>query len=458
MHDPGAAAEALDVRPGLVLACGLALAALWALHPWLFRTEVLATWEGAGALAPLYAFWQPRLRPQALAFAAAGLLLVARAPACCDPQRTPRARFAAGLLAAAVLLPLALFLVRQDPSALGAQFDTYSREEFYHDALGIRDLRGFLRAYVALMPELSLHGRHFPPGYAVVLYGVSRIFGTGTLPAGATALAGFALGLLLSWRAAARVVGERGGRQAALLVLASPAALDFACTSMDGFFLLPAALAWWLGACAFAPGGRARDALLAGVALLAATCFSFSAFPVGLAILLFALLRGRRALAPTAWRLAGTAAAYAASALLLWAATGFALWDCLREAHAAALALMRRAVGVDPGSLWALFGWGNATAFGVGAGLALVAGTAARLLAWPRGGDPWTPAALLALGAMALGGLYFLEVERVWLFALPWLGAAAVSGPAFSARSLRGLLAAGLAQALAMELLLFTLW
>ena len=51
-----------------------------------------------------------------------------------------------------------------------------------------------------------------------------------------------------------------------------------------------------------------------------------------------------------------------------------------------------------------------------------------------------------------------METERVWLFVLPWIALAAVTAGAFEARSLRLLLFAGLAQALAMEIGLFTLW
>ena len=59
---------------------------------------------------------------------------------------------------------------------------------------------------------------------------------------------------------------------------------------------------------------------------------------------------------------------------------------------------------------------------------------------------------------MSCGGLYFLETERIWIFALPWLAAIAVSAGPLEARSLRVLLGAGLAQALLQETLLFTLW
>jgi hypothetical protein len=72
--------------------------------------------------------------------------------------------------------------------------------------------------------------------------------------------------------------------------------------------------------------------------------------------------------------------------------------------------------------------------------------------------ETWTPAALLTLAAMTLGGIYFMETERVWLFALPWIALAAVSAGPFERGALRLILFGGWLQTLAMETGLFTLW
>ena len=59
---------------------------------------------------------------------------------------------------------------------------------------------------------------------------------------------------------------------------------------------------------------------------------------------------------------------------------------------------------------------------------------------------------------MSFGGVYFLETERIWLFALPWLAACAVSGGSFDDRSMRLSIGVGFSQALLAETVLFTLW
>jgi hypothetical protein len=451
-------AGCLRVSPLVWVACEAALAIAWALDFAVFQPPFPVGYQGRAALAPLYAVAIPVLRFQALAFALLAFVLVRCAARISDPGRTRPRAFGAILFGAAILLPLALFLVRQDLHELGSQFEIYRGDEFLGDARRIDSLAAFLDGYVRNMPSLSLHGSHFPPGHAVVLYLVGRVFGFGTFPAGAFVLVAFAAGVVVAWRAVERLFPGRAARQAALLLLATPSMLDFACTSMDAVFLLVAALALRAGLRAFSEEGTTLEALLLGVWLLAAAFFSFSTFPLGLVLLFFACFAGRRDLRRTAMRLAATGAGFAASAVLLHAATGFAIWSCLAEARRGGLELMTRAVDGDPRSYFAQFAYGNPVAFAIGAGIALLPAVVERLRARPLLAEPWTPAMVLGLAAMSLSGIYFMETERVWLFALPWVAAAAVAAGPFDRASTSLLLASGLVQALAMEMGLFTLW
>lgn len=422
------------------------------------RGRVLATWQGEPAFAPFYAFVEPLLRPQALLFAAIATALALAAPHLVDPTRTSRRAFGSILAAAAILLPLALFLVRAPLGDLGAQFDIYRDEEFLHDARRIGDLGSFLDGYVQLMPTLSLHGQHFPPGHAVLLHLAARVLGPGTFAAGLVVLVFAAAGVLLAWKAFEELAEDRAARQGVLLLLAAPALLDFGCTSMDAVFLFFATLAWLCALRAIRGEGGPAKAWISGAALAFAACFSFSALPLGLAILLFAALRGRSAWRRTASILLHVLAGTTASVLLLFIVTGFPIWSCFLRARELNAELMRRAAGDDPASLWALFSLGNATAFLSGAGVGLVAAALAGARRARSAREPVSLASLLALLAMSLGGIYFLETERIWLFALPWLAASAVSTGPFEIRSLRVLLAVGFAQALLLEATLFTLW
>lgn len=458
-HPPGRTARAL-------LAAGTVLAMLWIFELGVLRSGLLTSFQDQPAVAPLYAFWMPRLRPAALAFVTLAAAFVAFAPRLANEERTSRARFAVALALLSLLLPLALFAVREPPADLGGAFAIYRDEEFFDDARRVasfEDARGrgagaFLRQYVEAMPRLSLHGQHFPPGHALWLYAVGELTAPSLLAAGISVLLAFALGLAAAWRALAVLLGEGAARIGALLCLAAPSLLDFACTSMDAVFLLWASLAWWAALRALRPDARARHALLAGALLLVATGFSFAALPVGLAVLLHALWSGRAEPRATALRLAWVSTSYAGCALALWAGTGFALWDCLREGRASGLALMAEIVRGAPAGHWARFSYGNLAAFALGSGVTLVAAVALRLGRGRLAADPWTPPALATLAILGCGGLFFLETERIWIFAMPWLAAIGAGAARPSSASLRLLLGAGLAQALAMEALLFTLW
>lgn len=465
-------------EPGRVLPVGILclaaalLAGAWALDHWVLRLQVLTAFGRLRPVSPLYAFWMPVVRPQALLLPLVAAPLLVLAPRLCAAERTSRAVFLAVLVAAAVALPLALFLVREDAGRLGSSFQIYRNEEFFDDALLVRGLADsvgpagaaaeFLRGYVAAMPRLSLHGQHFPPLHALWLYAVGLAFGPGVLAAGASVLAAFAAAMVLVHLASLHLLGEASARQATLVALAAPSMLDFACTSMDAVFLMWAALAWWLGLRAASPRAGAGRALLAGMGLAGAALASFSAIPLGLALLVFAIAKAavdRAARKSLARQVPLLGAGFLLAMGAVWAATGFAWWDSLLQARQSARALMTGILGASPAERWLELGYGNLAAFALGSGMALVAGLLTRFQKGAaRAWDPWTASVLLTLLAMTTGGMYSMETERVWLFAIPWLAAACSTPGPWSAGALRLLLAVGLGQALAMEVALFTVW
>ncbi len=452
-HDAPSAALAVGWR-WIGLAAGVLLA-LWLLDALALRTTHLHRYQGQPALTPLYVFWQPVLRPTAILALLVGTVFVALAPRLCAPARTRPAVFAAsaGLLAAA--LAFAVFLVRDAPAQLGAQFDLYPDEEFWHDALRITHPDRFLAHHVELMPHLSTHGQHFPPGHALLLHLVIQVAGPDVLHAGLLVLALGSAAVPLLWLALREVASESAARQGSLLVAAAPSFLDFTCTAMDAVFLFCAALGLWAGLRAFGARGRPVHAALAGVALFLAACSSFSAFPLGLALAVHAVLARRAA----AWGpLAITGTVFAACTALLGWSTGWWLPACLAEAQRLGHALMDAVRAGQPRADWARLSFGNAAAFGIGAGAGLAAAVAARLARDRWHGARFGGAAAATLVLMAAGPLYFLETERIWLFAIPWLAALALEGGPLTDAGLRRVLAASLAQAALMEALLFTLW
>ncbi len=452
---PSLASTELRVGSAWIAGSFAVLLGLWLLDVLVLRTDMLVPVGGRRALTPLYVSWFPAVRPTAWVFALAAVAVTVLAPRLSDPERTSARTFPLALVVVAAALAWALFLVREPPAALGARFDYYAHEEFWQDARGITDLRKFVAHHVELAPQLSTHGRHFPPGHTVLLYAVQRTFGIQSLVAGIAVLALASLSLPCAYLALRELTMTRAARQGALCVACAPAFLDFTCTAMDAVFLLFASIALWLGLRAFGSRGRARDAVLAGVALCVASCVSFSTFPLGIALLLYALVRSGAA----AWKpLAICGASFVGSAVVLFLVTDYALWDGLGGALEQARAFMDRVRAQRARSDYARLSYGNAVAFAIGAGGALVAICAARVRRDGLRGNAWKLAALATLAILSFGALHHLETERIWLYCIPWLAGLAVCDGPLDDASLRRVVGAALAQAFAMEVALFTLW
>jgi len=461
-------APTLSVRSVVVvtLLTAVVLGGLWATDLLLLDTGVLTTFRGQQAASPVYAFWRPLLRPAGALFVVACVVLGCWTPRLLETGRTPKWLFLTVLATASLLLPFTLFLVRAPAARLGGQFQIYRGEEYFEDAMGIRDLGGFLARYTELTPQLSTHGRTHPPGNAAYLYLTSRVFGRSfgrsTLAAGVSVLICFAAGMFFAYCGLATVLEDSRARLAALLALASPSVLDFACTSMDAVFFSAAALALWPGLKAFAERRFAHHSWLAGAALFLAMLFSFTALPVGFFLLVFALAQIRT----LGWRevllrLLAVLLGFLGSAVLFAWLTGFEIWECFFVARQEHFTQMTRFIGQPPREVYAYVAFGNTAGFLIGAGLAVVPIFGLRVFSAVRGRErsPLLIASVATLIVLCAGGIYTMEVERIWIFMVPLLAGAALTGKQVpDAKTVPLVLAVGWLQALVMEVLLFTLW
>ena len=443
-----------------VVATFVAFGAFVALDQFVLHIPILTSLQGHAPLSPLFAFWMPTWRPEAALFVALAITLIALVPRLLD-RRTSDPVFGSGLVAAAVSLPITLFLVRDPLSRLGSQFLILPGEEYFDDARGITSLASFLRHYAELAPQLSLHGRTHPPGFASLLYLVGQLADPSPFAAGIAVLLVFAAGVFVAWRAFAAVVDRRTARIAALLVLATPSLLDFACTSMDAVFFSAACLVLWGAFSALSNHGRWWHAVLTGVALYAASLCSFSAAPVALFVFIYGGLRWwsrRSARIPS--QLALTLGAFALASLAFRAATGFDLWHSFEVAQQQNDQLMGAIFGRDLGSVYLPATFGNVAAALIGTGLAVVPLFARSAIPALRTGAA-RPLVVATCGTWAIlcaGGLYTMETERILMFAMPWMAVSAAGALTLSGSAARLVLGVAWAQALAMEVLLFTLW
>ena len=443
MGGPAAASGRAQARR-LLAECALLALVLWAYH------RVLLRWlaehgERLGAIdarqvAPLHAtreagwhlgWWLPALFALALfTWAAPRLVRTVRA------SRLVLSTTALFLLIAPAVSMMDGYQVRAGVRA-PALVSAYTRDslEYRGDVPAVEraGVVGFLRKYSErrLFDKLSLHTRTHPPGGVLFQWAVSRLFGPGLWPAALATIAFAALTVPLVYLISREAHGPAAARVAATLFVVTPNFAMFTATSMDGPFAVFPALATWLFLRALrAERGTPLAAALAGVAAVAACFMTYAALFLGPLLALLGLLAvragwtsGRRLLAAGALGGAGALAVYG-----LLAGIGYDAPAALRASMAHDHGLMD--TGRETAWRHAAIGIANLAAFLMGIGLALAAlwlrATAASL---PRGGvrgaDPLAFAAALTLLAMAFSTLFTLEVERVWLFMVPLVAAAA---------------------------------
>jgi len=450
--------EARSCVPWVAGVC-LAFGAFVAIDQLVLRTAVLTTFEGHLPVSPLYAFWMPECRVAAVFFVVLALATSALLPRLLD-HRTSDVWFGTALFALALSLPFALFLIREGSVMLGSQFLIYRGEEYFDDARRILDLPEFIRHYTEVAPQLSLHGRVHPPGFASLLFLIGQVAGPSPLAAGVAVLLIFAVGIVLAWRAFALVVGRRPARIATLLLLAVPSLLDFACTSMDAVFFTAACLVLFASFASVSARGRWWHAALAGVAFYLAMLCSFSAVPLGLFVLLYGIATWLPRRGPhIPLQLGLVLASFVVMYVLFRLATGFDLWESFEVARRQHYQIMGTVIGRSVSSVYVQTTFGNVSALLIGTGLAVVPLFGRSLIRAWRASESraLVVATTVTLAVLCAGGLYTMETERIFMFAMPWLALSAAT-VRLSNTAARLMLSIGWAQAFAMEALLFTLW
>lgn len=389
---------------------------------------------------PLLYDWDPAATLLALPAAAliAGAALAAprlRAPTSISP-----AAFAALALALGLVLRLALAAARGGVEAWYAVYEVPSFEgpNEYLPALPALDfgLRFFLDTFAEIGTALPVHAVGHPPGLLSTLHllGISTPEGMAALTIGVGALS-----IPLAYLLARELLDEVRARTATLLYVFAPSAVIGGATSADALFATLAVLA------ALALLARSRVARATGPAALAlASFFSYANLAIGAFAAIVTLRHEgpRRALGLSAACALGLAVFYG----VLHLATGFDPIGALRSTE---IVYGEGIASRRPYGFWLL---GSPVSFLVAAGLP-IAWLALRSL----GARDTVAVALFAVVAIsAVLGFSKAETERIYLFLVPLLCIAAASQ--LSKRRLGAVIAALAVQALATELLFFTVW
>jgi methylthioxylose transferase len=447
------------IGPALVPAAGLALAAGTIAYGFAARAE--GTRLGA-SLAPFLWDWRPDLGTSALPAAAVLATGVWLAPQLRAPAVRPWV-FAAATLALGLALRLALGSARGGGDGLWAVYEVGNNEAANEylpalPALGFGTLF-FLDTFAEVGTSLPVHAIGHPPGLLLTLHwlGIDGAPGMAALTIGVGALA-----IPLTYVLARELLDEERARSAALLYVFAPSAVLYGATSADALYAtvalaaaIPLALAARpaaargalpSGAAAGAlPSGAAAGALPSGAAALAvASFFSYANLAIGAwATLLAAQRAGLRQAARVA---IACAVCLAAFYVLLHLATGYDPVGVLRATES----VYREGVASRrPYEFW-LFG--SPVAFLCALGLPIA------WFALRSAGARYAPAVALVAVVIVAAVLGFskAETERIYQFLVPLACVSAAAS--LPERWLPLTLGALAVQALAIELLLYTVW
>jgi methylthioxylose transferase len=438
------------IGPALVPAAGLALAAGTIAYGFAARAE--GTRLGA-SLAPFLWDWRPDLGTSALpaaALLATGVWLAPR-------LRVPAVRpwvFAAATLALGLGLRLALGSARGGVDGLWAVYEAGNNEaeSEYLPALPALDFGTlfFLDTFAEVGTSLPVHAIGHPPGLLLMLHwlGIDGAPGMAALTIGAGTLA-----IPLTYLLARELLDEDRARSAALLYVFAPSAVLYGATSADALYAtvalaaaVPLAIAARPAAARGAlPSGAAAGALPSGAAALAvASFFSYANLAIGAWA---TLLAAQRAGLGRAARVAiACAVCLAAFYALLHLATGYDPVGVLRATES----VYREGVASRrPYEFW-LFG--SPVAFLCALGLPIA------WFALRSAGARYAPAVALVAVVIVAAVLGFskAETERIYQFLVPL--ACVCAAASLPERWLPLTLGALAVQALAIELLLYTVW
>lgn len=347
--------------------------------------------------------------------------------------------------------------------------------EYYWDVRVVNRIGGplnYLREFATprVQGRFSLHGGTHPPGGGLFLWAVSQVFGYSLWSTSLAAIAASGLALVFAFALAWELFGAAVARISTALLVVTPSLVLFTATSMDGPFSVLIIASAWL----FARAAVRSDAsvpffgVALGLTLAASAAMTYATFCLGFFFLTVLALGARTAWFPLKRLVAILTVAFfvfvAAVALVSWW-TGYepiAAYRAARDHDAEMMGTgyetLGRYLGISTGNLAAfLIGLGMPTV--VLWGRALARRTPSAVL--PQPGWLFAAAGAITVLIMGVSTLFTFEVERIWLFALPFATipvAALIDGAANRTEAFRWTLGLLALQTISMEVFLNTRW
>ena len=326
--------------------------------------------------------------------------------------------------------------------------------EYYGDVPRVDELgiRRFLTDYSKpeLFDTLSGHTRTHPPGGVLFLWHVSGLFGYNLISASLITILFTALTVIPIYRLADMLYGKQIARYALLLFLITPNFVMFTGTSMDGPFSVFPILSVYLFYVArereTLPDQKWREfrpySLFTGLSLALGMFMTYSTVVVGVFLCVIALLERKRFVQYLKVLLFASAG-FIGFYLLLFVLTGFrpieALWAAIKKDEAG------MGTGYESIGRYFHLSFANLFAFLIGVGLPITTVYLRQLVStireWrqnalaaeqeidvPRtpwilrheNADTFVIGFLITLLFFTFSTLFTMEVERIWIFMVPF--------------------------------------
>ena len=309
---------------------------------------------------------------------------------------------------------------------------TRTRYEYYSDVPKVDQvgLLSFMRDYAKpeLFSTLSGHPQTHPPGGILFLWIISKFFGYNLLAASLGSVVFTSLAVIPIYLLAKELYGESIGRYTLALFLITPNFVMFAGTSMDGPFTVFPILSLYL----FYKGKGSEQAIrygfLTGISLSCGMLMTYSTVFIGLffnVAMLLTLIVDRKEFRRILTLLLIAGVTFTAFYLLIFLFTGFNLLEALQ----ASIRKDREALGTgyETVGLYLHLSVGNLFAFLIGIGIPMTTVWLREVVQTIRDGrrgkpiDIYVIGYLISLLVIAFSALFTMEVERVWIFMVPFI-------------------------------------
>ncbi len=330
-----------------------------------------------------------------------------------------------------VLIDLSVSLTNGGFFTLGIPLN--SGMEYYADVPKVEGIGSFLRDFNKL--SLSLHSKTHPPGGALFLWAVAKLFSYDLITASLAIIAFGTLTLIPIYLLAKQFYGEKIGRYSLVLCLVTPNIVLFSATCTDAVFTV--FLVWSVYLYFRALSHRPiLYSILTGVSLTASMLMNFTTTTLGIYFIVLAIMAyiGGRAMPPgdneQTWKrhlkvLFLSGGVVLLCYLLLYLGTGYSI-----------LANLETAINTDKGGMgtghetlerYVFLSIANLFAFFIYIGIPTTAlwirETSRSVIAALRRTefDSFPIANVIWIVGVAFATLFTLEVERIWMFMLPFI-------------------------------------